>query len=116
MSRVLVCGGRDYADHARIYAVLSHYHAGNPFAVVIHGAARGADPIAGEWAEWAGVPVERYPADWTIFGRAAGSMRNAQMLSQGRPNVVIAFPGGTGTADMCRQARRALVPVLDIGP
>lgn len=106
--RVLVCGGRDYADHARVYQVLSHYHASNPFSVIIHGAARGADSLAGEWAEWAGVPVLPFPADWKMFGRAAGSMRNAQMLSQGKPDVVIAFKGGKGTADMCRQAKAAL--------
>lgn len=112
--RVLVCGGRDYADGGRVFQVLSHYHASNPFSVLIHGAARGADTLAGEWAEWAGVPVNPYPANWKMFGRAAGAMRNATMLRDGRPDVVIAFRGGVGTADMCRQARNANLPVLEI--
>lgn len=115
MTRALVCGGRDYSDHARLWQVLSHYHSeSGGFSVLIMGVARGADTLAGEWAEWTGVPVLPFPADWKMFGRADGPMRNAVMLRDGRPDVVIAFPGGSGTADMCRQAKAANLPVLEI--
>lgn len=129
-NRILVCGGRDYADHKRLYSVLSHYHASNPFSVLIHGAARGADSLASEWAEWAGIPVLPFEADWDdletrprcikrrrnggLYNAAAGGIRNARMLVEGRPDVVIAFPGGPGTADMCAKAETANVPVLRI--
>ena len=56
-----------------------------------------------------GVVVEEFKADWDKFGRAAGPIRNAQMLREGKPDLVVAFPGGRGTANMVAQAKaRAL--------
>lgn len=44
--RVLVCGGRDYDDRARVFAELD---ALQPIRMVIHGNARGADALAHQW-------------------------------------------------------------------
>jgi hypothetical protein len=60
--------------------------------VIIHGAARGADLIAGEIAlSIEGVKVEEYPAQWEKHGKKAGPLRNVQMLQEGQPELVIAF-------------------------
>jgi hypothetical protein len=67
--------------------------------------------MAGEWADVFGVPFRIFPANWKKHGRAAGPMRNQQMLDEGKPDLVIAFPGGSGTADMVRRAKAAGVPV-----
>lgn len=112
--RVLVCGGRDYADRERVFAVLSHYHASNPFSALIHGAATGADSLAAEWARANSVPVDTYPADWKKYGLIAGPVRNALMISDGRPQFVIGFPGGRGTANMLSMALRVGLPVQRI--
>lgn len=116
--RVLVCGGRDFTDAQRVFEVLDHYLIeARGFAVVIHGAAKGADMLAAAWAKFRDVPAEPYPIlphDWTIHGKSAGPLRNKQMLQVGRPDVVIAFPGGNGTANMIWQAEQARVPVLRI--
>ena len=52
-----------------------------------------------------------FPADWKTYGRAAGPLRNARMIAEGKPDLVLAFPGGRGTADMTRKARAAGVEV-----
>jgi hypothetical protein len=52
-------------------------------------------------------------ADWKRFGRAAGPMRNERMLKEGRPDLVIAFPGRTGTAGMKALAREAGVMIIE---
>lgn len=106
--RVLVCGGRDYADAARVAEVLS----GLSIAVLIHGAAKGADTLAARWAADHAVAVEPYPADWARHSRGAGMVRNRQMLTEGRPDLVVAFPGGKGTANMVALARKAGVEVM----
>lgn len=109
--RVLVCGGRDYVNRERVFYALDSYHRRRgPIGVVIHGAARGADTLAGEWAWQAGVSIDQYPADWQAHGKRAGPLRNARMLASGKPDVVIAFPGGAGTADMVRRATAAGIP------
>lgn len=108
--RVLVCGGRDYADRDAVFLALDRLlrRDKNPVACIIHGAAHGADSLAGQWAWNRGVDVEPYPADWKAHGRAAGPIRNARMLAEGRPDAVVAFPSkGPGTRDMVGRAEAA---------
>lgn len=113
--RVLVCGGRTY-DHAwRVYEALEliwRFH--NCKFVVIEGGASGADHAAYVWANdhaQNGVEHSPYPADWRKHGKSAGMIRNLEMLEHGRPDLVIAFPGGRGTRNMVSLARNANVSV-----
>lgn len=112
--RVLVCGGRAYTDAVRVDAVLSKLDGEARISTVIEGGAHGADRLARLWANSNLVRVETFEADWDNQGRFAGPMRNQRMLDEGRPDVVIAFPGGRGTADMVRKARKAGVQVVEI--
>ncbi len=116
--RLLVCGSRTWTDRARLWQVLDRLVSkhGDGQVVLIEGDARGADRLAGQLARARGWRLERYPADWSGEGRAAGFRRNARMLHQGRPDLVVAFTVGPlqhsrGTADMVRRARAAGVPV-----
>lgn len=106
--RVLVCGGRDFDDYAFVASVLDFYDPDT----VIHGAARGADSLAHRWAQNRCVPVESYPANWHRDGKAAGPIRNVKMLAEGKPDVVIAFPGGKGTEHMVKIAKAKGIQVL----
>jgi hypothetical protein len=105
--RLLVCGGRDFSDTAYAYATLDRLHKTYGIGVVIEGDARGADRIAGYWARRKGIDNLKFPADWKTHGLGAGPIRNAKMLAEGKPDMVLAFPGGRGTADMVRRARAA---------
>jgi predicted Rossmann-fold nucleotide-binding protein len=114
MKRVLVCGGREYADTAAVDAILGALRDELGDFVVVHGGARGADNLAAEWADQQKLPTMKFPANWEQQGRAAGTIRNALMLRVGRPHLVVAFPGGRGTADMIRRAEAAEVEVRRI--
>jgi hypothetical protein len=59
------------------------------------------------WAEGIGVRCDVYEADWISLGRKAGPIRNQRMLEEGKPDLVMAFPGGRGTADMVRRGKEA---------
>jgi hypothetical protein len=113
--RVLVCGGRDYRDRETFTKVMDAHHSWHQFTAVIHGGASGADHEAEVWAQTRGIPVLSFPADWDMHGKAAGPIRNRQMLEVGRPDIVIAFAGGRGTQDMARRARAAGIPVVEVG-
>lgn len=112
--RVLVCGGRDFKDRDAVFAALGAIHGGTPITVLVHGNAPGADSLADGWAEAHGVTRRPYPADWAKHGRAAGPIRNALMLSDGRPDLVVAFSGWRGTADMVRRAKAVGVSVVEV--
>lgn len=97
----LVCGGRDFTDQAYFNYMMSNmvYVYGMPKAIV-HGDARGADRMAGDWARRHDVIEYACPADWDTHKKAAGPIRNREMMKTHNPDRVIAFPGGKGTADM----------------
>lgn len=115
--RVLVCGGRDYADWHELSSHLARLRLEAPHdtLTIIQGGAKGADGMAREWCEAYHVAYINYPADWERHGRAAGPIRNQRMLDDGRPELVLAFPGGRGTADMIGRALKAGVRVVQIG-
>lgn len=109
----LVCGGRGFADKAGLAAALDRLHVKVGIYKIIAGAARGADRLATNWAADRGIAWQEYPADWDNHGKAAGPIRNQQMLDEGKPEGVVAFPGGTGTADMVKRARKAGLSVWE---
>lgn len=117
MTRVLVCGGRHFDDRILVSRTLAPFKPVTALApsvhLIIHGAAPGADTLADEWANVFGVPSLAFPARWRQHGKAAGPIRNQRMIDEGKPDVVIAFPGGSGTADMVRRARAAGITVIE---
>lgn len=110
--KLLVCGGRDYSHKDHIWNVLSVVHGRTPITMIAHGGASGADSEAGRWAIANHVRQQIFRANWKAEGRAAGPKRNQRMLEQFRPDAVIAFPGGRGTADMVRRAKAEGVKVV----
>ena len=114
--RVLICGGRDFSDADFMDRYLRIVDRRYVIKHVIQGGARGADRLAKNWAEGCGVPVTEYRADWSKYGKAAGPRRNQQMIDEGKPDLVIAFGGGRGTADMVRKAEAAGIKVFRSPP
>lgn len=111
--RVLVCGDRDWKDYWLIFQALQEIE--DQIEYVIEGEARGADVMARVAAVWLGIPWLAFPARWDEFDRAAGPIRNEQMLRIGRPTLVLAFHNNIrksrGTKDMIHRARNARVHV-----
>jgi hypothetical protein len=134
--KVLVCGGRDFGksptlfppgpecilaqeryarDKALLWGELDALDAGaGRVSEVIHGGASGADSLAHYWGLEREVRTVTFNADWKNQGKAAGPLRNQRMLAEGRPDLVLAAPGGKGTADMVRRARAAGVEVKEL--
>lgn len=116
MSRrvVLFTGSRDYPDTAasaaRVENVLEQLP---PDALIVHGAQRGLDMLVDRIARLRGFEVRSFPAAWKLHGRAAGTLRNQQMLDDAKPTEGHAFPlaSSVGTWDMVRRLRGASVPV-----
>lgn len=114
--RVLVCGGRDYSDREKVIKELTLLRASRHQLIIIEGGARGADALAAEFAKNYWIPHVQYKADWEKHGKAAGPIRNKQMIEEGKPDLVLAFPGGRGTANMIAQAKAAGIPVREVSP
>lgn len=130
--RVIVCGGRNYGwkenanrtktvDKVKVEYLFNRLDVLKQAVeviigrklVIIQGEAQGADSWAKEWASITNTAMEPYPADWDEHGKSAGFIRNKQMLDEGKPDLVIAFEGGKGTAMMIDIAKKANVPVKE---
>lgn len=149
--KILVCGGRNYGkkwdyikqewridrkEVRRAYKILGSAvkYLPNRNIIIIHGAARGADTLAGRFVQFVEkmsklTNAQNHPiysvserlsewpfhADWNKYKKAAGPIRNRRMLKEGKPDLVIAFPGKKGTADMISISQKANVPVYKVG-
>lgn len=112
--KILICGGRDFKDQERFDYEMDIIHAKFIPTTIISGMARGADKMGVEYAKFHNLELEKFPALWDVHGRAAGPIRNQLMLDEGQPDLVIAFPGGSGTAHMVRISKAAGVEVIQI--
>lgn len=134
--RVLVTGGRGFRDSALLYRVLDGLDP-RPILIIEGGqrtwlygeAIGGADFFAWRWATDRGVPCRTVEARWNdletppvllrtdrngrSYNAMAGPNRNQEMVDL-RPDLVVALPGGTGTADCCRRARAAGIEVMEV--
>lgn len=115
--RIIVTGSRDWVDRSVIAGALASvvedaiYHEREP--VVVHGdCPTGADALVQAICDAAEIRTERHPADWNEHGKAAGPLRNQEMVDLGA-NVCLAFPhhGSRGTSDCIRRAEGADIPV-----
>ena len=114
--RVLVCGGREFNDYGlladTLVSLIGQY---NPEDVtIISGHARGADKLGERFANANECKLLIFPADWDKHKKAAGFIRNQQMIDKGKPDLVVAFPGGRGTADMVRRAKKHGIEVAEV--
>jgi predicted Rossmann-fold nucleotide-binding protein len=118
---IVAGGGRDLAwPVERIASALLQRSGSRAVHLLLHGGARGADQAIGRAAHQLGWRVQSLAAEWRRFGRCAGPIRNRQLLEQAlivaqahtfpafsASVLVIAFPGGAGTASLVKQARRS---------
>lgn len=118
MKRLIVCGSRNWDDPKPIAWVIAGMCERLGPLTVVHGAARGADDLAGVVARKFGLLEEPHPADWRGQGKMAGPRRNRLMLDLGA-DYVVAFKDGFdhelargGTENMIKIARVAGVPTL----
>jgi len=107
---IIVTGGRNYDDSPMMCDVLNFLAPSR----VIQGGAPGADTLAVFWCEAEDVEHKTYIADWATHGRAAGPIRNKEMLDAHPEAVVVAFPGGRGTEDCVRQAQSRNMIILRV--
>lgn len=121
--RVLVTGSRDWTDEETIRRGLDQAIVNALCTVdidelydlvtVVHGGARGADALVAKVAAELGCQLEEHPADWERHGKAAGPIRNAEMVAAGA-DICLAFPRGAsrGTRGCMRLAALAGIEVL----
>lgn len=112
--KVLVCGASRYQDREALFSCLDDLHAATPVSLIVNGGARGVDYLASLWANERGIELKVFKADRHSSGQDAFVVLNGRMLETIRPDLVVAFPGGTITADLIARAKIAGIPVKKV--
>lgn len=133
--RVLVFGGREYAEvakwgvtpseradqtakadreKARLRQILDAAVERLGLTEIVEGGAPGADRQARYWAKERGIPWITEIAKWDEHGNAAGPIRNTEMLEKYKPQIAIGFPGGAGTKDMASKVEAAGIRLIKV--
>lgn len=110
--RLLVTGSRKWKDKEALFHYLNRMFLQFHDIVIVHGNCRnGADAMAKEWAETNGIPHEPHNAQWDIYGKAAGHIRNKQMVDT-NPDRAVAFISGEsrGTRNCISHIEKAGIP------
>lgn len=112
---IIIAGGRDYYFTEQDIAALDAIHKETPITEVVSGGAKGADLHGERWAFRNRIPVRKFPPEWRTHGLAAGPMRNTDMAeyAKSRNGACVLFPGGDGTNDMYRKAKKAGLKIYD---
>lgn len=104
--KIMVTGGRHYNDEDHIRKTFEQFirEHGVPDELIV-GDATGADSLARVIAMELGIPVTVFYANWVKYKKAAGPVRNEEMVKQ-RPDFCLPFPGNRGTANAIALCKR----------
>lgn len=101
--QVVVCGSRTYTNKDLVYELLDVCQP----TEIVHGGSKGADTIAQQYADDHDIECTVFRAEWDVYGRGAGPVRNKKMLEYSNPDcVVLAFGSSAGTSNTLALARK----------
>jgi len=95
---------RDFYDYAFVEPYLDMQR--HEITEVVSGCATGVDSIGERWARANGIPIRRFPADWSQHGKAAGPIRNRQMAEYADALIAFWDRKSKGTKNMIETANR----------
>jgi hypothetical protein len=103
--KTIIAGSRTITDMAHISEAVDE--SGFEITEVVSGCADGVDKLGEEWADWMGLPVKRFPADWKQYGKSAGYQRNEEMARYADALIAIWDGSSKGTAHMIDTAKKS---------
>lgn len=109
--RIIIAGSRVFDNYNLLESTISEFLIENTNNVeIISGTARGADQLGEQFARNHGYQVRRFPANWNLYGKSAGPIRNREMAeyASGGQGVLFAFWDGKsrGTKSMINLAKK----------
>lgn len=109
--RIIVAGSRTFDDYALLEKTMDRLTRKLKTVIVLNGGAEGADRLGEKWAFSRWHTVMNYFADWEKYGKAAGAIRNQEMVANA--DALCAFWDGKspGTKDVIAKARKAKLKV-----
>ena len=102
--RTIIAGSRSATNYEDLINAVSNLDW--EISTVISGTARGADKLGEKYAKRELIDLERYPADWDIFGKQAGHIRNEEMAEVADAVILLWDGVSPGTKNMLKLAKK----------
>lgn len=102
--KVIIAGTRTFTDYEKLSAFCDKVLSNQKEVEVVSGCSKGADLLGERYAKERGFSIKRFPADWNLYGKRAGPLRNSAMATYA--DALIAFWDGQsrGTQNMINLA------------
>jgi hypothetical protein len=111
--RLVISGCRDYNNYTQLSSEIDSFLQHNAVGysvIIVSGGADGADALGEKYAREHGLKIERFHANWEVYGSSAGPIRNKQMAEAADAAIVFWDGKSSGTADMIQRAKNANIP------
>ncbi|MHA1302510.1 MAG: DUF2493 domain-containing protein [Candidatus Heimdallarchaeaceae archaeon] len=112
--KLAIVGGRNFNDYEKLEDAMQFFHIEDfqEVSVIISGGAKGADSLGERYAENWNIQIKQFLPEWNKYGKAAGFIRNQQIVDA--CDMVLAFWDGEskGTKDTIDKARKAKKPTF----
>lgn len=114
--KVIIAGSRDFQDYEFLRDSLAFFfdlkEVDPKDLIIISGGARGADALGERFAKELNIPVEVFPADWDLHGKAAGPIRNQQMAEYADYLIAFRKNESKGTTNMINCMKKLNKPSM----
>lgn len=106
--KVIIAGSRNITDYKAIGQAIN----ASKFEIteVVCGCAIGVDRIGQTWAIANGIPVKEFPANWDVYGRSAGPMRNIKMAEYADAAIIVWDGKSPGSLNMIQEIKKVNKP------
>ncbi len=102
--KVIIAGSREIHDYDRLCKVITRSQFENEITEVVSGTCHGVDLLGERWANENHIPIKRFPAQWDLYGRSAGPIRNRQMALYADALIALMIIESRGTLNMINTA------------
>jgi len=112
--KIVVTGGRNYDHRDNIYLTLDKI---KPTSVYVGDCKTGVDKLIEDYCLENNISYKVYEANWTLYKKAAGPIRNKKMVKEAKDNGFshcVVFPGGRGTENCKTEAKTVGLDIIEI--
>lgn len=101
--RTIIAGSRNIVNPSIVQSAI--LESGIEITAVVCGEARGVDTLGKAWSITNNIPVHSFPAQWSVYGKRAGYIRNAQMADNADALIAVWDGKSNGTRSMIQLAQ-----------
>lgn len=113
--RVAIVGSRIFDDYKLLEKTMDSFVIKHGIPnLVVSGGAKGADTLGELWAKKNGIKTLIFKPEWKKHGKAAGIIRNGDIVNEATHMVAFVKGKSKGTKDSTSKAKKLGIPIIEV--